>query len=86
MSPLPVFPAMKKLSENSPHGGNRATMKQRVARTSHVRVVKRQEVDLCNTARQPAFVAFGLPISEPLAPSAPGGSSLRATLRNTIVL
>gem|GEM_PF-7127947 len=52
------FPAIKKLSQNSIQGGNRGTAKQRVARTLHVRVAKRQEVKLHETAQHDTLWSF----------------------------
>ena len=75
-----------KLSQNSPRSQNRGTINQGVARTLYVRVAKRQEVSLQNAAQHPTFVVILGLISEPLVPSAPGGSGLRATRSSTIVL
>jgi len=46
------------LSQNSPHGGNPGTVKQRVARTLYVRVAKRQEVKLHKTAQHDTLWSF----------------------------
>ena len=47
-----------KLCQNSPHGANRGTVEQWVARTLYVRVAKRQEVKLHNTAQHDTLWSF----------------------------